>query len=71
MMMNILAVPLTQLFYYLHFQKMHNMKGCLLINKMQSQILNPLNVYTEWLFVLWQVVYKYCDKSFINKPTFI
>ena len=26
---------------------------------------------TEWLFVLWHVVYKYCDKSFINKPTFI
>ena len=24
----------------------------------------------ELLFVLWQVVYKYCEKSFINKPTF-
>ena len=22
------------------------------------------------LFVPWQVIYKYCDKSFINKPTF-
>ena len=26
--------------------------------------------YIELLFVPWQVVYKYCDKSFINKPTF-
>ena len=24
----------------------------------------------ELFFVPWQVVYKYCDKSFINKPTF-
>ena len=23
------------------------------------------------LFAPWQVVYKYCDKSFINKPTFL
>ena len=25
---------------------------------------------TELLFVPWYVVYKYCDKFFINKPTF-
>ena len=24
----------------------------------------------ELFFVPWQVVYKYCDKSFVNKPTF-
>ena len=45
------------------------MKGCLQINKIQSQILNPLSVF-ELLFVLWQVTEKYCDKSFINKPNF-
>ena len=35
------------------------MKGHSLINKIQSQILNPLSAL---LFVPWQVVYKYCDK---------
>ena len=38
------------------------MKGGLLINKMQLQILNPLSS---------KVVYRYCDKSFINKPAFL
>ena len=32
---------------------------------MELQSSNPL------LFVPWQVVYKYCNKSFINKPTFL
>ena len=36
---------------------------------MQSQISNPVNLLI-FFFVLWQVVYKYSDKSFINKPTF-
>ena len=26
--------------------------------------------YVELFFVPWQDVYKYCDKSFINKPTY-
>ena len=43
------------------------MKGHLQINKIESQILNPLS---PLLFLPWQVVYKYCDKSFINKPAF-
>ena len=54
---------------YLHilYLRILYTKGCLLINKMQSQILNPLSAL---LFVPWQVVYKYCDKSFINEPAF-
>ena len=43
------------------------MKGHLQIHKMKSQISKPLSAL---LFVPWQVVYKYCDKSFINKPAF-
>ena len=43
------------------------MKGHLQINKIESQISNPLS---PLLFLPWQVVYKYCDKSFINKPAF-
>ena len=57
----------NEFFNYLHFNRIRNMKGCLLINKMQLQISNTLSAF---LFVLWQVVYKYCDKSFINQPAF-
>ena len=35
----------------------------------QNAIANfELIEYIELWFVPWQVVYKYCDKSFINKP---
>ena len=51
------------------FRKYINMKGRLVINKMQLQISYLLSVLN--FFVPWQVVYKYCDKSFINKPTFL
>ena len=45
---------------------------------MKSRLLNQQNAMAnfeplkciELYFVSWQVVYKYCDKSFINKPTF-
>ena len=41
------------------------MKDHLQINKMQLQISNPLRALP---LVPWQVIYKYCDKSFENKP---
>lgn len=46
------------------------MKGHLLLNKMQSEISNPLSVVNGCLY-FWQVLYRYCDKSFINKHAFL
>ena len=69
MTMSILAVPLTQwVFYHLYFLKICNMKDRLLINKMQSQIWNPLNVLNGCLYCDRSFIN--IDKSFINKPTF-
>ena len=45
------------------------MKGRLLNQQNAMANFKPFKCI-ELFFVLWQVVYKYCDKSFINQPTF-
>ena len=54
---------------HLHFQKICNMKDCLLNKKMQLQISNPLNVLNCSLY--YDRSFINSDKSFINKPTFL
>ena len=46
------------------------MKHHSLINKIQSQILNPLSVFSCWLYCDWFFINK-CKKSFISKPAFL
>ena len=54
-------VALTHAFFnYLHFYRICNMNGCLLVNKMQSQVLNPLSVLNCCL---------YCGRLFKNVVT--
>ena len=43
----------------------------LLINKAQSQVMNPLSVFNCCLYCERFFINKYCDKTFINKPAFL
>ena len=45
------------------------MKGRLLNEQNTMANFEPFKCI-ELFFVPWQVTYKYCDKSFISKPTF-
>ena len=38
--------------------------------QIQSQILNPLSVFSCWLYCDWFFINK-CKKSFISKPAFL
>ena len=46
------------------------MKGCLLNQQNAMANFEPFKCI-ELFLVSRQVAYKYCDKSFINKPTFL
>ena len=48
-------------------RKKHNTKGHLLIKQNAMAILESFEC-TELSFALCQVLYKYCDQSFINEP---